>query len=424
MRYVKAAGKLGYTSLHWLWAICTLIVVTRKLRRIVYAGAAGYGLWRYINLAAVVAIALYALMPVPARAQTNTPTPTFTAGPTPTSLATLTPMSGTPSPTPIPGDPSLSTIMWYCAGDGAYYCTWGDYWVTNSILSGNGGEGSKNGNTERFWIPPPNTKRVRMACSYYGFYRAYRHTTASGFAMDWFVQYHKPSLVSMHFVAPGGGGTTPISELELELELEVPPRWQTNDGFLEENRTVDFVLNDGQTQWPNSASFVPGAPGSPNSYIGVSFDHSVSVSGNPSSYLWGQQAGACEIEEVERLDGSTWVPENPFATPVPTVEPTPTACYIGECYEWPAPPSWVPITDSPYIPVIDISDPITVTCTEVLPGYNFDWASEDYSWDSVTVCPEERSISLEMFGMNVGAYIMSAGVLAGVAVLISIIKRA
>lgn len=118
----------------------------------------------------------------------------------------------------------------------------------------------------------------------------------------------------------------------------------------------------------------------------------------------------------------TWLSTNPPWLPddgdLVIVPPTPAPTGT-----WDSVP-WVPVTDTVNAPGFELGDPQTEVCTVVIPGYTWDWDSVTYGWDEVEICSTEYDLTLSVFGVDVGGYLVTAFLLAGVGVLVSIIKRA
>lgn len=353
-------------------------------------------------------------------------TPTPTAGFTPTPVASPTPV-GSPSPTPIP-DVTGSKTIWYCNGDAdmVHFCTWGDYWDFDTVLALNGAGGSQSVDVHQRYrfLPPSDTKRLQVTCSFYGYVIGYRHTTALP-ATTWEVDYKDLSQTKMYFVAPTGGGRTEITSLLLDLDWPTASRWQTTSAFMGETRKIEWeLITPTYSAWPNPVGFYPdtGDTGWEADYVGIDFDMQIAmVSAPPETYIWQRQAAACEVSEVERLDGSIYVPDDPYDIGDPTPEPTPTTCYIG-CDEeiiW-NPIGWEPMQPITQEVEFGLSPPEEASCYDIppeigpytvtIPG----WFERVAYVPGVELCISEQEFQMEIFDLDLDLLVYS---LFGVAVL-------
>lgn len=115
--------------------------------------------------------------------------------------------------------------------------------------------------------------------------------------------------------------------------------------------------------------------------------------------------------------GSGWTPGPGDLVPSPTPSPTPPTS------TWDINP-WLPLTDTVAAPEFDFGDAGPETCYTVVPGYSYDWDSVTYGWDEVEFCTTEQDLTLSIFGVDIGTLLISGFLLGGVAVLVSVIKRA
>lgn len=121
------------------------------------------------------------------------------------------------------------------------------------------------------------------------------------------------------------------------------------------------------------------------------------------------------------VSNPTWLASNPEWGPgpedlVPVATATPSTT-------WSVNP-WVPITDSVNAPEFELGPPGTEVCTIVIPAYGWTWDSVEYGWDLVEFCSTEYDLTLRIFGIDLGTYLVTFFLLGGVGVLVSIIKRA
>lgn len=142
---------------------------------------------------------------------------------------------------------------------------------------------------------------------------------------------------------------------------------------------------------------------------------------NSNANRSGAAGFSCQV--IEWSHWPEYLETNPPWVPGPgdlVAGPTPTP---GAFPDWEITP-WVPITDSISAPDFDLGEPQTEVCTIVIPGYAWTWDAIEYGWDEIEICSTEYDLTLGVFGVDVGGYLVTAFLLAGVGVLVSIIKRA
>lgn len=371
-----------------LAAMAAAVWLVIRYRRWVYMAIFGGVAWRIYTLAAGLAIVLYALMPVPVRAQA----------------------------------PSIYQGMYMDVftggydGDAAYWCfteghaatysgavyfpkiqcvdvglelvlDGGDYVLTSepaALFGLSFYDPSTAGIQEKYtgvlyMIPPRGAKSVTIACVSHG-WRS--HSTYASFGQ----QVRRDSF---------------ITRTDIDGVVEIPGSFTVK--FTRGVRNWDYWL-------PNLGTDVADTTLPASSPFRFDVTSSAWFGSNREA-----EAGiVCQVVGLEvdpDWGDDTWYPLPPLPTPVPTG------------HEWEVTP-WVPVTDTTNMPDIGISEPLTTTCGVIIPEYSWGWYSSTYGWSEVELCYEEREIGIQFLGFNIGGYLLVTFLLAGVGVLVSIIKRA
>lgn len=125
----------------------------------------------------------------------------------------------------------------------------------------------------------------------------------------------------------------------------------------------------------------------------------------------------CWVIDYSMDDGhSRW---EPGEDDLPPATPTPTATPDG--LGWDTTP-WEPISDTEKMPTFDIGEPGEEVCYTVIPGYTFTYDSVEYGWDYIEFCTREYEINIGLFGINLGAYLVTFFLLGGVGILWAILR--
>lgn len=366
----------------------------------------------------------------------QTPTPTVTPINTPpiTPIATLTPFATAtvgPTPTLIP-DSSGSTVVWGCILTplAAPVCKWGDYfemyWFQFAQAPPGGqihdwpGPGQSDYATLAI-IPPADTKTIHATCTYHLAGVAWRHSSgASGPGVQSRVIFSTGSAQSW-------GGSAPVSP-----DLAVIP----GAGLLQQavgderllTQTVIWQLDSGIASWPGANNFPTNE--TLTVYARVAARQRV-TSGNPSgNAAQGMTRVACQIDEMVRLDDSTYVPSNPVVGDGPT--PTPCLPSMG-CWQV----GLLPITPYPIgtiaVPTVQttvtfgIGAPATPQCNTIIPSTNqtlSTWFGDiPYGFDGVQACTTERELNLVIDEFNIGQWAIGLIGFMGVGVLWLMLRR-
>lgn len=374
--------------------------------------------YRWIHTVVVfLTVVSCALGNAPAIAQTSTPTPTATVFSTPTS--TPSPVG---SPTLVPGTPTPpvlgSTVMWYCylkatdnEGNGAGVapiCGWGkDFYFQNQRhkKSGDGFIDNRDTNYDRVvLIPPSSTKQITLVCHTFGqAYSIDRGTGGAGAsARVSFAAHPSP------YVTAKKNGSVTLSDNLIQVNF-------TQGNTFDAVDTMVWRLEDAYSSWP-APDIIPDEYGDYVNYVGIAIRSSANATGHTDNEALGITSADCEVTEVQRLDGSTYVPTEPVVGPTvtPGIEPSPTT-------DW-NPIPWVPITNSPNSPTFTVGVPGATTCYVILPEFTWDWDSTGYGWEEIELCSQSYDIGLSAFGVDLGDLLLTAFLLMGAGILISILK--
>lgn len=388
---------------------------------------------RYVLVVVIYIVLLHVIGTSSAHAQTNTPTPTNTPiifathTPTPTPAGTATPTPGfTPTP-PAAG----STVIWGCFFSNAVQtptCTWGDYfeYFHADWLLASGAAVQKRwpgpDQTDEFFyvfIPPSNTKQIDFTCSLSVQLRAYEQGFSS--AAD------ARALGNINY-NPTTWDLVAGTAIDRNHVVGASPN--TGVGFDNgiETQSFSLRLDDSIASWPDT---FPPVFASRHTYVSISGRLTLDTAGNAATFSEGVLRHACEINLVERLDGSTYVPTNPHVgdncdeidcdvTPTPC--PEEVVCWGGG---WPTPVSWVPATPDP----IEFGVlPGETECVEFLPGFSggstvFGYTATVNLPSPYEFCAEQYSFALEFMGWDYAALMSAVASIGAFGILYGILKK-
>jgi hypothetical protein len=182
----------------------------------------------------------------------------------------------------------------------------------------------------------------------------------------------------------------------------------------------DLETSEYRWRLDNSIASWPGADTFPDEYT----DHEnrprfeirsrVLGSGGGSWISEGGMRAACEITEIERLDGSKYTPSNPSVGDGAT--PTPTPCLPGQlCWA-----NWdlnIPINVTPIAPVSNtvefgVGVPGTPECVTIVPGRHISETVFGYDidagWNNYEVCTQPVEVQAELLDMDFAFYAFAA----------------
>lgn len=423
-----------------------VLLFTSRFRRVCYLLCALYFTWRWVVLSVVYAtVGLYALVgPMWVQAQTATPTPTRTPTPFFTPVPTSTPAPGTPLPTPTGGAGDSS--VWWCSIWPIFTdptCNWGSTRALNlrafgqtinasppGDVTGDLGE-EDTGKVYIVLIPPADTREVRFECDGNIDLEAFDGGSLTG-----------SSRGEYGFIVPGGSvfdvwrnGVAGVTPDFLKFQSgcangSCSQVWDTHE-------SLRYRLKSGFASWPAG-----GTAGSTIdeytdfvSFIGFWVRAVGSGSGHYTNFGFSNSRVSCYVTQIERFNGDIYFPGPPDATPTPgTPQPTATSVFT----DWVGVP-WVPITSTANAPMFNITEPITETCTVVVPGIEIDSTEADgvgswWAWlmgviplpdvdtTPVEFCTAEWGLDLFVFGYDMGGALVTVMALAAAGVMFSILK--
>lgn len=426
--------------------VAAAVLSSSRVRRLCYLLCAFYFTWRYVILSVVYAtVAIYALVgPMWVQAQTSTPTPTRTPTPFFTPIPTSTPAPGTPYPTPTGGAGDSS--VWWCSLRPTFTganCTWGStfgmaissFAHTQPAVPAQDPNGViqtvDSGKVYVVLIPPADTRQVKFECDGNVDLAADDKGSLTGSARGEY-GYIVPGGSVFDVFRNGVSGVTPdFSKFQGGCSGgSCSQAWDTHEG-------LRYRLKSGIASWPAG-----GTAGSTIdeytdfvSFVGFWVRAFAEADGNLGNFGFAATKMVCYITEVERLNGDIYFPEPPDATPVPGT-PMPTATSVFT--DWVGVP-WVPITSTANAPMFNITEPISETCTVVVPGIEIESTEADgvgswWAWvigviplpdvdtTPVEFCTAEWGLDLYVFGYDMGTALITVMALGAAGVMFSILK--
>lgn len=375
-------------GLRWLAALGAIAYLIVRKRKWLYAAGAAWVWWRVYFMVAAIAIALYAVMiPQSAYAQ-------------------------------YPGGVRDVDQWYYCYASATDFGTleqsdWGPMTCEHMLwqsLGGDGGEQTSvlfegavaanatpggNSNVVRAWIvPPQGIKSYVFKCT----------ATAGG------TRTGSTGTRNAQVLTDNAGSWASTADMAINgPALAVGESLGTTIDVVSDQYAITYDVF--YSQAPASSNVGTWSAWGQYSY----FQAIASVSNANSSTYAGF---SCRI--LSWQSWPAWLATNPEWAPdagdmVPSPTPTPGP-------GWGSLP-WDVITDSVNMPEMGITEPISTTCGTVIPGYEWSWSGEEYGWDEIEFCYEERDVNINFMGFDVGGYLLVAMLLGGVGVLASIIKR-
>lgn len=344
-----------------------------------------------ISIAFALVVVLLATMSV--AAQTSTPTPLIEF------------IELTPTPVYSDPDPGWSDVVWWWVLDrqGVPVGTWSDTVDVTRRASclGSGCSEYDPGPEAGDWtyivaIPPAQTRAMTVTCGWTAI--AARSSTYAG---------------SQYVLGENSGGTVNY----LHLDGDLLPGTKTSPSVEAGLKTFRWSLGD-YAAFPG-VDTVPEYSLANGSTLQKYAQLRIRVSA--SSVIANAQGGAllrvfCSVDEVERFDGSVYVPRSPGATIGIPIHSDPFGITpIG------VPTPWFATPEAPNVGIT----PIMTGCYTLLPSFSTDAVTKygvpipDISWDEVEICTVQHSFDFEWLGIDFGIVMVTMTLIGGFGIIYS-----